>query len=394
MIDKRINKSKRPFKMMKITITLILSVCFFTLVQGQKNEAETYNLLVGTYASAKSDGIYCYLFNVKTGDFELKSKISGVENPSYLTISHDRKHIYSVNEVREGAISAFTFNPATGELAFINKVSSGGDSPCYVEIDKKDKYVFAGNYGSGSLSAVLLNEDGSLGTESQFIQQEGSGVDKSRQQGPHVHATVLSPDNKFLFTPNLGTDKVGIYRFDAGKNSQPLTPGDPSFVSVKPGSGPRHLTFHPNSKYAYLVHEMGSIVTVFDYKKGKLNEKQTITMLSPDFKGAVGAADIHVSPDGKFLYASNRGGANELVIYAINKNGTLKYVGRQSTQGRAPRNFAIDPAGSFLLVANQSSNEIVIFNRDTQSGLLTPTGKKIQVSKPVCLKFVVTKSMK
>jgi 6-phosphogluconolactonase len=376
-------------EIMKILITLIISVCLFTLVRGQKNETKTYNLLVGTYSSVQNDGIFDYNFNTLTGDFELKSKLAGVENPSYLTVSHDGKHVYSVNEVRNGAISAFTFDQVSGELAFMNKVSSGGDSPCYVEIDDKDKYVFACNYGSGSLSAVLLNEDGSLGSDVQFFQHEGSGIDNSRQKGPHVHCTVLSPDNQFLLTPDLGTDKVGIYRFDAGKNSQPLTPANPSFISVKAGSGPRHITFHPNSKYAFLVHEMGGMVTAYDYKKGKLTEKQAITMLSPDFKGSVGAADIHVSPDGKFLYASNRGDANELVIYTISKKGTLKYAGRQSTLGRSPRNFAIDPTGNFLLVANQSSNEIVIFKRDIKTGLLSPTGKKIQVSKPVCLKFVV-----
>ena len=372
---------------MKIAFTLIISVCLFTQAHGQREETKSYDLLVGTYNSAQNDGIFDYKFNTQTGDFELKSKLAGVENPSYLVVSHDGKHVYSVNEVRNGGISAFTFNQVSGELAFMNKVSSGGDSPCYVETDDNGKYVFAGNYGSGSLSAVLLNADGSLGSEVQFIQQEGTGIDDSRQKGPHVHATVLSPDNQFLLTPNLGTDKVGIYRFDVSKNSQPLTPGDPSFVSVKAGSGPRHITFHPNSKYVYLVHEMEGMVTVFDFKNGKMTEKQTITMLSPEYKGSVGAADIHVSPDGKFLYASNRGNANELVIYSINKKGILTYAGRQSTLGRTPRNFAIDPTGNFLLVANQGSNDIVIFKRDAKTGLLSPTGKKIQVSKPVCLKF-------
>ena len=374
---------------MKITFALIISICFINLAKGQMKEAKTFNLLVGTYSSAQNDGIFDYSFNAQTGDFELKSKLAGVENPSFLTVAHNGKHIYAVNEVREGTLSAFNFNPVSGLLAFMNKVSTGGDSPCYVSTDINDKYVFAGNYGSGSLSAILLNEDGSLGSDVQFFQQEGSGIDNSRQKGPHVHSTVISPDNKYLLVPDLGTDKVWIYRFDSGKNSKPLTPGIPSFISVKAGSGPRHITFHPNSKYVYLVHEMAGMVTAFDYKNGMLIEKQTITMLPPDFKGSIGAADIHVSPDGKFLYASNRGSANELVIYSINKKGILKFVGRQPTLGRSPRNFAIDPNGNYLLVANQSSNEIVIFKRDKKTGLLTHTGKKIQVSKPVCLKFVV-----
>lgn len=373
---------------MKTAIALIFVLYSINLVHSQSNN-KTYALLIGTYTSSStSDGIFVYDFNSQTGEVNLKSKVSGVENPSYLAISNDGKHVYAVNEVRNGGISSFLFNPTSGELTFLNRVGSGGDSPCYVSVDDKNKYVFAGNYGSGSLAAIPLKEDGSLGAGSQFIQHEGSSIDKGRQQGPHVHCTVLSPDNHYLLTSDLGTDKVSIYQFDASSVSQPLSPAEPPFVTVKAGSGPRHITFHPNSKYAYLIHEMEGMITVFDYKNGQLVEKQTITMLPPDFKGKVGAADIHISPDGKFLYASNRGSANELVIYAINKNGKLNYAGRQPVQGKAPRNFAIDPSGNFLLVANQDSNEIIMFKRDKKTGLLTPTGGKIQLSKPVCLKFV------
>jgi 6-phosphogluconolactonase len=373
---------------MKTAIALIFVLCSINLVHSQ-NDHKTYSLLIGTYTkSITNDGIYVYDFNSQTGEVNLKSKVSGEENPSYLAIGKDGKHVYAVNEVSNGGISSFLFNPKSGELTFLNRVGSGGDSPCYVSVDDKNKYVFAGNYGSGSLSAIPLKDDGSLGTNPQIIQHEGSSIDKGRQQGPHVHCTVLSPDNQYLLTSDLGTDKVSIYQFDASSVSQPLSPAEPAFVSVKAGSGPRHLTFHPNSKYVYLIHEMGAMITVFDFKKGQLIERQTITMLSPDFKGKVGAADIHISPDGKFLYGSNRGNANELVIFAINKNGKLNYIGRQSVQGKGPRNFAIDPSGTFLLVANQDSNEIIMFIRDKKTGLLTPTGGKIQINKPVCLKFV------
>jgi 6-phosphogluconolactonase len=373
---------------MKTAIILIFVLCSINLVHSQSDH-KTYSLLIGTYTkSITNDGIYVYDFNSQTGEVNLKSKVSGEENPSYLAIGKDGKHVYAVNEVSNGGISSFLFNPKSGELTFLNRVGSGGDSPCYVSVDDKNKYVFAGNYGSGSLSAIPLKDDGSLGTNPQIIQHEGSSIDKGRQQGPHVHCTVLSPDNQYLLTSDLGTDKVSIYQFDASSVSQPLSPAEPAFVSVKAGSGPRHLTFHPNSKYVYLIHEMGAMITVFDFKKGQLIERQTITMLSPDFKGKVGAADIHISPDGKFLYGSNRGNANELVIFAINKNGKLNYIGRQSVQGKGPRNFAIDPSGTFLLVANQDSNEIIMFIRDKKTGLLTPTGGKIQINKPVCLKFV------
>jgi 6-phosphogluconolactonase len=373
---------------MKSIISLIIVMCFAHLAQGQANTK--YKLLIGTYSSISNDGIFCYDFNSQTGEFNLKSKISGVENPSYLAISHDGNHVYAANEVKNGTISSFLFNPSSGELSFVNKVSTGGSSPCYVSVDDKSKFVFAGNYSSGNLAAVSLNDDGSLGTEPQFIKHEGSSIDKGRQQGPHVHCTVLSPDNKYLLTADLGIDKINIYKIDPSMISTPLTPAKQEFVAVKPGSGPRHITFHPNSKFAYLIQEMAGMITVFDYKDGKLTEKQTITMLAPDFKGKVGAADIHVSPDGKFLYGSNRGEANEIVIYSIDKKGLLTLVGHQPTLGKSPRNFVIDPSGKYLLVANQDNNEIVFFTIDQKTGLLTPSGAKIQVNKPVCLKFVAT----
>ncbi len=374
---------------MKNAISFLILLCFAGQLQAQTKTSTMYNLLIGTYTtSATSDGIYCYNFDTQTGAVILKSALSGVENPSYLAVSRDGNNVYAVNEGRTGSINSFLFDKASGILTFQNKVSSGGSGPCYVSVDDKKKLVFAGNYNSGSLAAVSLKEDGSFGAEPQFIKHEGSSIDKGRQAGPHVHCTVLSPDGKYLLTSDLGTDKINIYNIDPANITQPLSPAAQESVSVKPGSGPRHLTFHPDSKTTYLIHEMGSMVTVFDYKNGTLTEKQTITMLAPDFKGRVGAADIHVSADGRFLYASNRGEANEIVIYSIDKKGMLSFVGRSSSQGKGPRNFVIDPSGKFLLVANQDSNEIVFFKRDPKTGLITPTDNKIQVNKPVCLKFV------
>ena len=375
---------------MKIIIPLLLILCMMNTSQGQKTDQnKSLFLIVGTYtANAKNDGIFVYDFNSLTGDYALKSKLAGEENPSYLTISNDGRFVYSTNEVKNGNISSFKFDKATGVLSFLNRVGSGGENPCFVEVDPTNKYLFTGNYGSGTLSAILINSDGTLKTDIQTIKQEGSSIDKSRQQGPHVHSTFLTPDNRYILVPDLGTDKVNIYSFDINKLTQPLTPADPAFIQVTPGSGPRHLAFHPNAKSVYLIHEMGGIVTAFDYKDGKLTEKQIITMLRPGSSGKAGAADIHVSPDGKFLYGSNRDEANELVIYSIKKNGSLEYAGTQSTLGKTPRNFVIDPTGKFLLAANQGSNEIVIFTRDNKTGLLTDTGKRIQVSRPVCLKFV------
>lgn len=374
---------------MKTTTVLFIVLGFFSVTMAQTSRNKNFNLLVGTYTNeAKTNGIHVYAFNAETGDYEEKSKTLNINNPSFLVVSKDKKNVYAVSEGGQGkGISAFSFDNASGKLTFLNSTSAGGNGPCYINVDDKKQVVFTGNYGGGSLSATRVNSDGSLSEDIQVIQHEGGSVNKNRQDKPHVHAVVLSPDNRFLLVPDLGTDKVNAYRVEPG-NSNPLTPASPAFTSVNPGGGPRHLTFHPNGKSAYLILEMEGAIAAFDYKDGRLQQKQTITMLAPEFKGRVGAADIHVSPDGKFLYGSNRGEANEIVIYAIDKNGKLTYAGRQSTLVKTPRNFAIDPTGNFVLVANQDGNDIVIFKRDKKTGLLTDSGKRIQVDKPVCLKFV------
>jgi 6-phosphogluconolactonase len=369
--------------------SLLFTVVFlmYSAVMAQTSKDKDFYLLVGTYSNAdKTNGIHVYTFNTEAGAFEEKSKVTDITNPSYLAVSKDRKNLYSVSEGGQGkGISAFAFDPASGKLSFLNSGSAGGNGPCYISVDDKKQVVFTGNYGGGSLSATRLNSDGSLTTEVQVIQHEGSSVNKSRQDKPHVHAVVLSPDNKYLFVPDLGTDKVNVYRFDPSAG-QPLT--ENGFASVNPGGGPRHLTFHPNGKYAYLVLEMEGAVAAFNYKDGKLNALKTITMLAPGFDGKVGAADIHISPDGKFLYASNRGEANEIVIYSIDNKGNLTYAGRQGEGIDTPRNFAIDPTGNFVLVGNQNGNDVAIFKRDKKTGLLTPSGNRIRVDKPVCLKFI------
>ena len=376
---------------MKSTILLAASIFLINPVISnaqQHQNKKHYNLIIGTYTtSGDSEGIYVYNFNAQSGDFEFKSVAKGVENPSYLCVSANQKFVYAVNEVENGGVSSFNLNAKTGELYLLNRVKSKGENPCYISIDKTGKHVFAGNYSGGNLSVFKTSLNGSLTEATQTIQHYGSSTNNNRQEKPHVHATVLSPDEKVLFAVDLGTDKINSYRINNFSKAEVLSPTEQGFVAVKAGSGPRHLTFHPNGKFAYLIQELTAEVSVYDYKTQKLTIKQTASMLSPDFKGAVGAADIHISPDGKFLYASNRGDANELVIYSIAKNGTLTFSGRQSTLGKTPRNFVITPEGNFLLVANQNSDEIVIFKRNIKTGMLTATNKKISVGKPVCLIF-------
>ena len=378
------------FFFMKPVISVLFLICLICFVQCQNKDDKRYKLLIDTYTNSdKIDGIYYYEFNSETGDLNLKSKIAGEDNPSYATVSKNGKYVYSVNEVKNGTISAYSLNRVTGELTFLNRISSGGSGPCFVLLDEKNRLAFVANYGSGSLSVISLKDNGSLNNNIQFIQNQGSSIDNRRQQGPHVHGAFLTPDKHYLLSPDLGTDRINIYRYDPTNTSKPLIVSEPAFVSVKAGNGPRLITFHPNSRFAYLIQEMGGVINVYDYKNGTLTEKQTITILSPDFKGRIGASDIHISSEGRFLYASNRGDANEIVIFVINKyDGKLTYVGRQQSMGKTPRSFVIDPTGNFLLVGNQESNEIIVFKRDQKSGLLTPINKKIEISRPVCLKFL------
>ncbi|HEX6227335.1 MAG TPA: lactonase family protein [Chryseolinea sp.] len=373
---------------MKTTTLLFGMIFLFSSVLGQNSKE--YHLLVGTYSTKDNpNGIHLYRFDTESGEFNVSQPVVAAVNASYLAISADRKNVYAVSESGggKGSASAYSFNSATGELKLLNNILSQGDHPCYISVDDKKKFVFIGNYSGGNLLSVPLNPDGSFATDVQNIQHEGSSVVKERQEKAHVHAVVLSPDGRYLFVPDLGADKVFQYRIDVSQ-TKALTPAPQPFTAVKGGGGPRHLTFHPNGKYAYLALELEAAVSVFDYQDGKLVAKQTISMLSPGFKGKVSAADIHVSPDGKFLYVSNRGEANELAIYSIDKSGKLTSVGHQSVLGKTPRNFAIDPSGKFLLAANQDTNDVVIFKRDLKTGLLSPTGKKIEVDRPVCLKFV------
>jgi len=356
--------------------------------------AQQHYLITGTYTSGKSEGIYVYLFNSSDGSYKEVSHVK-ISNPSYVAVSPDEKFVYAVEEDaakngKGGAIAAFSFNKQTGMLTYINEQPSGGDHPCYVAVDKTGRWVVAGNYSSGSLAVLPVQPGGSLGTASELIQHEGSGVNKVRQAKPHVHCTFFSADNHFLFVPDLGIDKVMIYAFD--ETTGKLTAGKQPFAKSTDGAGPRHICFHPSDKYAYLVEELSGTVVVFDYGSGTLKSKQRISSMPVGDTSSAGSADIHVSPDGKFLYASNRADANTIAIFRIDqKDGTLSLAAHQSTLGKTPRNFNFDPSGKFLLVANQNSDEIVIFKRDIKTGLLTDTQNRIRTGKPVCLKWIGVK---
>jgi len=349
-------------------------------------QSEKYYMLVGTYTSpGKSEGIYVYEFDSQTGDMTYKSKAI-IESPAYFTLTKERKFLYAVTEGKESKISSFAFDAKTGALNFLNSQPSGSNGPTYISVDAKGKYVFAANYGGGSITALPVEADGTLGPDIQDIKHEGSSIARKK---PFVHSVIVSPDNKFVLTADLGTDKINIYRFKAKSRPQALSVAAQAFVTLDPGAGPRHLTFHPNKKFLYSVTEINSKVYAFRYKKGHLTQIQAVSMVTEGFTGPGHGADIHVSADGKFLYASTRSTLNEIAIYSINqKTGMLSLIGKQPSLGRSSRTFEIDPSGNWLLSTGQASNEIIVFKRDQQTGKLTPTGQKLQIDKPSLVKFI------
>ena len=289
---------------------------------------------------------------------------------------------------KNGSISSFSINRKTGALTFLNKIDSGGSGPCHLVVDKTGKMLFVANYGSGSVASFAIKPDGSIGERTGFDQHTGSSVNPARQKGPHAHEVVLSPDNRFLFVPDLGTDQIKIYRVDAAKGT--FTPNDPPFATVTAGYGPRHFTFGRGAKFAYAVCEMGSSVVVFSYDpvKGSLTPVQTISNLPSDFKGVNNSAEIEVGRSGRFLYASNRGN-DSITVFAIDPvKGTLTNVQVAPTQGNMPRNFAIDPTGKYLIAANQKSNNMVVFAIDPKDGQLKPAGQTLDIPSPVDILFV------
>ncbi|HWN08648.1 MAG TPA: lactonase family protein [Pyrinomonadaceae bacterium] len=361
-----------------------------SLAPGPPKELLVY---VGTYTSGRSEGIYLYRLNPSSGELKHVATTKDVKDPSYLTLAPNRRYLYAVNELEEfagkksGALSAFAVNQRTGELRLLNQQPSLGGAPCYVVVDRTGRFVLVANYSGGNVAVLPVRRDGSLGEPIDVQQNEGSSINTERQQGPHAHCIELDPTNRFAYVCDLGADKIMIFRFDRRQGK--LTAGKTPWVPAKPGAGPRHLTFHPSGKYAYVLNELNATVTAFAHDRvhGNLSEVQTVPTLPREPTAADTGADIHVSPDGRFLYCSNRG-HDSIAGFMINpRNGKLDFIAHEPTGGKTPRNFVIDPTGAFLLVANQRSDNIVTFRRDRKTGRLTPAGHVAEAPSPVCLKF-------
>ena len=358
---------------------------------GAEASPHSLYMLIGTYTSGTSAGIYVYKFDEETGEAAYVSETKAV-NPSYLTVSNDESFVYSVSESgRDAALAyAFSFDKKTGKLNLLNSQPTNGAAPCYINTDRSGRFAVTANYSGGNISVFPLATNGSLQPPEKVFGFEGTGPDANRQDMPHLHCAVFSPDGHYLYAADLGTDR--LHKFATSEKTPFLSTGNPEAYLLEPSSGPRHLTFHPNGKYAYLINELSGKVTVFLYSEGHLEPVQYIASDLSEGIGGKGSADIHVSPDGKFLYVSNRANTNNIAIFRIQEvDGRLSLVGHQPT-GRHPRNFIITPNGKYLLAACQNSNLIQVFEIDRETGLLREDKLRqiTDINRPVCLKFTMT----
>lgn len=373
-------------------MSLLHGLCLLLAAQGAA--PEKLDVYFGTYTGGGSEGVYFSRLDLKSGKLSEPVLAGRLENPSFLAVHPTKKYLYAVGEVNNfqgkkgGVVSAFSIDPASGMLNLLNQQSSEGAGPCHISIDATGKVALVANYGGGSVASLPIAEDGKLGAAASAIQHEGSSVNKGRQAGPHAHSINVDAGNRFAFACDLGLDKVLIYKLDPQTGK--ITPNDPPFAATPPGGGPRHFAFHPSGKYAYANLEMTSSVTAFafDPAKGSLTELQTLSTLPQETKGN-STAETQCSPDGKWVFVSNRGHDSIAVFEVDAATGKLTSKGHAPSGGKTPRNFCVDPTGSYIVAANQGTGNAVVLKIDAKTGALTPTGSDVKVPKAVCVKFIV-----
>jgi 6-phosphogluconolactonase len=343
---------------------------------------------VGTYTRPNSKGIYAYRFNSTNAKLTPLGLAVETTNPSFLAVHPNQRFLYAVNENDVGTVSSFAIDRDTGKLRPLNTVSSRGSGPCHLAFDRTGKWIFVANYNNGSIAALPVGTDGTLGESAVSIQHSSSSIDPQRQSDPHAHSVNVSPDNRFLAVTDLGLDEVLVYRFDAKTGS--LAPHDPPYIKMTPGSGPRHFTFSPDGESAYVLNEMSAMVTSLSYDRalGKFTQGQAVSALPADFTGRRSAAEILAHPNGKFLYTSNRG-HDTIAVFKLEAGGAL--LGSATwvtTRGKTPRSFAIDPSGTTVVVANQDSNSLAVYRLDAKNGGLSSVGDVAEAPVPVSVVFV------
>jgi 6-phosphogluconolactonase len=361
------------------------------VAKGTGGKFRTY---IGTYSRGDSKGIYSFVLDTGAGTLTPEGLVAETENPSFLAIHPTGKYLYAVNEIDKyqgqasGSVTAFKINASSGKLERLNEVAAGGTTTCHVNISRNGKFAVIANYGSGSCAAFALGPDGKLGERTAFHQHAGTSSDPGRQKGPHAHSVNFDTQNKHVIVADLGLDQVKVYNFNAATGA--MTPNEPAFTKVKAGSGPRHFSFHPSGKYAYVINEMACTVTAFNWNaaKGTLTEIDTITTLPGPVEKGFSTAEVVAHPNGKFVYGSNRG-HNTIAVFQVDAaTGKLKTVEHKSTQGAVPRNFSIDPTGQFLIAANQNTDTIVLFRINQTSGALEQVGAPVKAPVPVCVRYL------
>ena len=382
-----------PFSKFLLVLFLFLILIFYACT----NSDQTQLVFVGTYTGTGSEGIYAYRFNPEKCELSKIGLVAKTDNPSFITIDPDGQFLYSVNETDSfqneptGSVSVFAINRESGRLTLLQRIPSLGAGPAHLSLDSSSRHLMVANYNSGNAAVFPIGKDGRLDPHTAFIQNTGSGVNPDRQSGPHAHFIQATSDNRFVMIADLGIDRVLVYGFDGISGS--LTPIDSGFVKLDPGSGPRHIAFHPSGRYVYVLNELTSAVTVFSYESetGRMQKKQTVSTLPGNFHGENTAAEIAVDAKSQFLYLSNRGD-DSIGLFSINsKDGSLMPVGWISSGGKTPRHFEIDPTGQWLLAANQNSNNIVLFRIDQVSGKLIQTSLSSDLISPVCIRFLSMK---
>ena len=370
--------------------------------------SDRITLYVGTYTrreafvDGKAEGIYIYHLDPRSGELTYAATVTGAGtvNPSFLTLGPDKRCLYAVNEITggkgpHGTVSAFAVDPVTQELHYLNQQSTHGLAPCYASIEPQGRYCLVANYETGSLCVLPIRKDGPLGEATDTVQFSGSGPNADRQEGPHAHMVTPSPvreadaqhHGNFILAVDLGTDRLMAFRLDQERGT--LSPAATPWAQLPPGAGPRHLAFHPHRPLAYVINELQSTITVccYDGQQGEFAPLQTVSTLPDGFTGENLGAEIMVAPSGRFVYASNRG-HDSMAIFAVGPaTGQLSLVGHESTHGRGPRTFTIDPTGTLLLVANQDTDTVVTFWINQEAGTLRPTGRVAAVPTPVCLQL-------
>jgi 6-phosphogluconolactonase (cycloisomerase 2 family) len=369
----------------------------------QAQSMTEYDVLIGSYTQGASEGIYRYRFDSQTGKLDSKPlQVIKTDNPSWLTLSKDQRHLFVVNENGPGGkdvvgkVSSFAIDAKTHNVTPINQVQSRGEEPTHSSLSPDQRFLFVSNYAvhpdpGGALAVIPVGKDGKLSDVVQVSNNHGaSKVNAERQASSHVHSAIPTPDGKYVVTSDLGADKMLVFSYD-GKRAEPLQPAKTPTVQLPPGGGPRHLLFSKDGKHAWLTLEMVAQVAVFDYHDGVFKQTQTVDLKNKDAQQKVGGGGLHTSPDGKFLYVANRGEANQLLVFAIDGKGQLKEIQRRSVEGMEPREFSFDPSGHFMLIANQKSNQIVTVKVDPKTGQLGDTVQKVDFDSPSDFRFLTGK---